>query len=464
MNDCTFIIFGITGDLSKRKLLPGLYKLVKDKKIENFSIFGFGVEDISVDSIYDNAKDFILDIDLQVFDLLKKRTFYCKSKINGDENFSKILNQIEEAEKDLNLPGNRLVYCATPAFLFASITEILVKNKIIKKEKDETAWYRVAYEKPFGHDLKSAQEINKKILSLLDESQIYRVDHYLAKEVIENILYVRFTNWVFEALWNNKNIESVQIILSESLCLEGRGNYFDKFGMLCDVVQNHMLQLLALISMKEPKKLAAKNIRDRKAEILKDIKVVDGFFGQYDGYQDEPGVEKDSKTDTFVALKLEIENELWKGIPFYLKTGKCLDKKETRIHIQFKNVDCKLTSESCPIEGNYLTIDLYPRAGFSFELNAKKPGVKDEIVPVLMDFCYDCIFTPISPEAYENILLSIIEGDQSISVRFDEIEYSWQVIDKIRNLNFKLYDYKKDTKGPKELSNFSKKHNFVWRG
>lgn len=462
MVDCTFIIFGITGDLSKRKLLPGLYKLIKDQKLKNFALVGVGLEEKSLDEIFEQAKAFIKDLDVNIFTGLKNHSIYVRCDIKNLKDFAKLYKEINDLESKFKLPGNRLFYCATPSTLFAPITKNLVEKNILFRDSGLKVFHRIAYEKPFGHNLKSAKKINKEILSLIDESQIFRIDHYLAKEVVENILYTRFTNHIFESLWNNKHIDSVQIILSETLGLEGRGVYYDKFGALSDIVQNHLIQLLALITMDAPDKLKGDEIRSKKAEIIKKVKVESGLLGQYKGYQQEFGVNEDSNTETFVLLKAFVNEKRWKGIPFYLMTGKCLKTKETKINIQFKSVDCKLTKEHCPLENNYLTIDLYPKGGFLFEINAKKPGVRDEVVPVVMDYCYECML-PSTPEAYENLLQDIIAGDQAISVRFDEIELSWKIIDKVRKMKLPIYYYDKNSTGPEELEEFSSKNNIRWR-
>jgi glucose-6-phosphate 1-dehydrogenase len=463
--NCTFIIFGITGDLSKRKLLPGLFKLIQDKKIQDYAIVGFGLEDTAIENIFDLSKPFVNENDHQSFLNLVSRSTYVKGNATSLDDFHNLKNVIARVEKQFNLSGNRLAYCATPTFVFADITENLVAADILKRTDSSMSWNRIAYEKPFGLDFENSHNLNKRILSLLDESQVYRIDHYLAKAIIDNILYMRFTNRVFEALWNNQNIESVQIILSERIGLDGRGSYFDKFGVLKDIVQNHMLQLLALVAMDDPKTLDIENIREKKSNILNRVRVVDGFFGQYEDYLNEKGVSKDSKTESFAVLKIEIDDPLWKGVPFYFKTGKCLKEKETKIHIQFKKTDCRLLKSNCPIEGNYLTLDLYPQGGFSFEINAKKPDSKNELIPVVMDFCYDCLFKPISPEAYENILMCILKGDRSISVGLDEIQSSWRIIDSIYKMNFPLYQYQKQTTGPEnELKEFANRNHFTWKG
>ncbi len=303
--------------------------------------------------------------------------------------------------------------------------------------------------------------MNIRISHYLEESQIFRVDHYLAKDIVGTLALVRFTNRVFEPLWNGENIDWIEIALRETVCVDGRGAYYDTYGALKDVVQNHMMQIVALLAMEAPCSLSGDAIRDQVTCILQKIRPVDGFLGQYDGYKQEPGVASASTTETFAAVKLMIDTPRWNQVPFYITTGKCLSKKETIITVQFKPVACLLTS-SCPSEANKLTIRILPEPGFSLELNVKKPGMFVEVMPVSMDFCYECRFGSVKGNTYELVLQEVMVGEQSISVRFDEIEYAWEVIQKIKDLNLPLYDYKKDTNGPEELKDFVQKNGMRW--
>ena len=304
--------------------------------------------------------------------------------------------------------------------------------------------------------------MNVLISQYLDESQIFRVDHYLAKDIVGTLALVRFTNRVFEPLWNHENIEWVEIALRETVCVDGRGPYYDKYGALKDVVQNHLMQIVALLAMEAPCSLSGDSIRDQTTCILQKIRPVDGLLAQYDGYQQEIGVAHDSTTETFAAVKLMIDTPRWENVPFYITTGKCLPKKETVITIQFKPVTCLLAS-SCPSESNKLTIRVLPEPGFSLELNVKKPGMLVEVMPVTMDFCYECRFGSVKGNTYELVLQEVMAGEQSISVRFDEIEFAWDVIQKIKTLNLPLYEYKKGTHGPEELKDFAQKNAMRWQ-
>jgi len=463
MNECTFVILGATGDLSKRKLIPALYNLIKEKKITKFTIIGTARTKTTIDKVLENSKPFIPTIDKAIWKTLSKHSSYLAIDFYNPDDYKILKKAIEQAEKKHKLSGNRIFYLATLPEHFETITSNLSRNKMVNKPQPagksskKKPWSRVVYEKPFGHNLKSARKINRCITSLFDESQIYRIDHFLWEELIGNIALIRFANLFFQPLWNNKYIESVQIILNEKLGIEGRGAFYEKYGALKDVVQNHMLQMLALIAMEPPKKLSGEHIRSAKAHVLKKVSCDDALLGQYKGYHDETGVKPDSTTETFAALALTINTKRWKGVPFFLKTGKYLEKKETSIHIKFKKpayVQEELESDHNKIKHNYLSIQIQPREGFFLEVNAKHPGIMYGITPAKMDFCHSCIFGPNTPEAYETLLHDVLIGDQSIFVRFDEIEYSWKLIDKILEKKHTIHTYEKASAGPKKTTGF----------
>ena len=328
MNDATIIIIGITGDLARRKLLPAIYKLVAQEKLKNFVLIGASLEETTKEAILENALPHIPSCELSVWQKLCCKTYYTRLDASKVNDFYKLNELVEQAEQCHKLSGNRLLYCATVSDFFCAITEHAVQVGLIKSRATSAPWHRIVYEKPFGHDLSSAHTINGCIEKLLDDSQIYRIDHYLTEEIISNIALVRFTNVVFEPLWNNQYISQVQIILNEKVCLDGRGGYYDAYGALKDMLQNHMLELLALIAMEAPKKLTGEQIRNERSKVLSKVRVVDALLGQYEGYLCEPHVTPDSKTETFVAACLMIDNPRWAGVPFFLKTGKCLKKKK----------------------------------------------------------------------------------------------------------------------------------------
>jgi glucose-6-phosphate 1-dehydrogenase len=463
MNNAAIVLFGISGDLARRKLIPALYRLMAERHIDSFVVIGAAFEDITIEVVLERAKPFIHDLDETTWQSFSARCYYQQLNFKELSDFKKLSDRIQKLEAEYALSGNRLVYFAAAAYFFCTLTQHVVQAGIIEKKSEQNrSWHRVVYEKPFGHDLASAQDINACIDTYLHESQIYRIDHYLTKELVSNIALMRFTNCVLEPLWNSRFIDQVQITLSEKIGLENRGSYYDSYGALCDVVQNHMLELMALVGMEAPEKLAGEYVRNARSAVLEKIKVVDGILGQYEGYSNEVGVAPESTTDTFAALYLTIDNPRWAGVPFYLRTGKFLDKKETIIRIKFKQVDCLLTRH-CPSDSNWLTIQISPEALFSLTLNTKKPDRTDEVTPVALTFCHSCVFGPRTQEAYEVLLQEIIRGEQSIAVRFDEIEYAWKVIDAIKQMQLPVYTYAKHSSGPQELVEFSKKHGVRWQ-
>lgn len=462
MSEYIVVIFGATGDLAKRKLIPALYHLIQKYDVQNFCIIGGAFDNTSAQEILKKVKSRILPTDEKRWQYFESRFFYHHIDFKNESDYTNFKIEIDKYKNRLNLHnGNTLIYFATASHFFADITTYIAKTEIAKKiTSSNSAWTRLIYEKPFGHNLLSAHAINNAISQHFNEDQIYRIDHYLTKELVGNIALVRFTNLVFEPLWNNRYIDNVQIILSENEGIGSRGQYYDHFGAISDVMQNHMLELLALIGMESPKTLYGNHVRDERAHVLQKVKVVDAFYGQYETYTNESFVNKQSQTETFAAAFLRIDNPRWAGVPFYLKTGKCLSKKETVIHIKFKSVDCLLTT--CSMSANVLTIEISPKAGFSLRLNAKKPGEAHEVTPITMDFCHSCIFGNLNEQAYETLLESVIRGEQSVSVRFDEIEYAWKIIDRLKEGTHDLFLYPCGSDGPKEIELFNKKHGIRW--
>jgi glucose-6-phosphate 1-dehydrogenase len=461
-NGITVIILGASGDLAKKKLFPALYFLLANKLANNLLVVGGAIEETTAQEILHESKQYVGgSIQKEAWETLVQNTYYQRLNFTHASDFNDLAHLVEQEEKKRGFPGNRLVYCACAPVFFCELTEHSVGAGLIKKTEGKSKnWQRIVYEKPFGHDLESAHMMNECIKKCLAEHQVYRIDHYLTKDLVSNLALIRFSNCVFEPLWNNRYIDSVQIILSETASVERRGLYYDKYGALRDVVQNHMLELLALIAMEAPEKLEGDYIRVRRARVLEQVRFVDGMLGQYQGYQQEGSVSPNSMTETFAELYLTIDNPRWAGVPFYLKTGKCLDKHETVIHIKFKQVDCLLT-KNCPSESNYLTIQLGPEESFTLTLNAPKPGRKLDWISMSMNYCHTCQFEALT--AHTALLDAVIHGEQSVSVRFDEIESCWKLIDAIRAKQLPVYQYDKQSGGPKEAASFEKKHGFRWR-
>lgn len=462
MNEYVIIIFGASGDLVKRKLMPALFSLIKNQAITKWCIVGAAVDAVSAEEILTLSKPFMYEVDEDLWKRFKDNFFYYQLDFRNQQDYFSYKEYIDVCKKKCGLAtAHTLIYCATSSHFFCDITSGVAQSGIAQRSiKNELTWTRLIYEKPFGYDLVSAHAINNCIASFFNEDQVYRIDHYLTKELVGNIALVRFTNLVFEPLWNNRYIDNVQIVLHEEESVGSRGQYYDHFGAISDVMQNHMLELLALIGMEAPTVLLGNYVRDERAKVLKKVQVVDVCYGQYEGYTQEPFIPENSKTETFAAAYVRIENKRWAGVPFYLKTGKCLKKKETKIYIKFKSVDCLLSS--CPVNANVLTIEISPQAGFLLRLNAKKPGEAHEVIPVTMEFCHSCIFGYRDEQAYKTLLEGVIKGEQSVSVRFDEIEYAWHIIDTLKRLKRPVFTYPCGSQGPKELEDFNKKHGIKW--
>lgn len=462
MNEFVIIVFGASGDLVRRKLIPALYSLIAKHDAKRFCIIGAAFDITSAQEILARAKEGITDVREDIWDRLENSFFYQTLDFKKEEDYCALKKYIDEIKQNLHLQhANTMIYLAASAIFFADITIFCAQTGIAQvRAEQDVPWTRLVYEKPFGFDARSACVINDVIDDYFTEHQIYRIDHYLTKELVSNIALLRFTNLIFEPLWNNRYIDNVQIILSEKEGIGNRGLYYDNFGAVSDVMQNHMLELLALIGMEAPEKLSGDYVRDQRVKVLEHVQVVDTFFGQYASYTQEEFVDKDSCTETFAAAYLRIANERWAGVPFYLKTGKCLEKKETVIHIKFKAVDCLLAR--CPTDSNVLTISISPQAGFTLSLNAKKPGNANEVVPASMNFCHSCVFGARDEQAYETLLESVILGEKSVSVRFDEIEAAWNITDAIKNHRREVFAYACGSSGPEELELFNKKHGIRW--
>lgn len=457
----TIIVLGVTGDLARRKLIPALYELFRSKKINNFLFIGAALEDVSPDSILDKARKYISQGDDSSWNKFCSSFVYYPVDFKSLKDFQKLTKLTVEQEEKRKFPGNRLVYLAAPPNFFCDITKNCAESGLIEHQSDlKDVWHRVVYEKPFGSDLKSAQKINQCIKTYLSENQIWRIDHYLSKELVSNIELLRFTNTMFEPLWSSKYIDHMQIVLDEKNTVGERGAYYDAFGAIKDVLQNHMIQLLALVTMDEPISLKGDDLRDAKAHVTQKMYIEDGILGQYKGYKKESHIDPNSKTETYAALKLRVDTPRWKDVPFFLRTGKGLQDNSVAIHIFFRTVICKLEELSQCLP-NILTIRISPDAGFLLQLNVKKPGV-EHTVPIDLSFCYDCKFEIESMTAYENLLLDIMRGYQSVGVRNDEIEASWNAIDNIDKMNMPLYEYQKGTKGPEQAQEFIKKFGRNW--
>jgi len=376
------------------------------------------------------------------------------------EDYSALASRIKALEKEHNLPGNRVFYLALPPSAFPLVIMRLGEAGL----NQSPGWTRLVIEKPFGRDLSSAQELNRVVHGYFNEPQIYRIDHYLGKETVQNLLVFRFANAVFESLWNRDRVETVEITVAENLGIGGRASYYEQAGALRDMVQNHLTQVLSLVAMEVPPVFEAEAIRDEKAKVLRSITAIqpeDVVFGQYTGgkidgkdvpgYREEPGVDPNSETETFVALRLEIDNWRWQGVPFYLRTGKRLPRRLTQIAVTFRRPPVCMFHpfDSCELHSNMLLITLQPDEGFDLLFDVKAPGDPLRVETLPLHFRYAEAFGPI-PEAYQTLLLDVIVGDQTLYVRGDEVESAWRLYSPLLEKDIPAHPYPSGTWGPSE--------------
>ena len=455
LTPCTIVIFGASGDLTARKLIPALYHLFKEKQMPaDFRVVGFARRDKTDESWRTELRAALNDfsrtkpVDDQVWSDFAKNIFYCIGDLTEDAAYAK-LETLLTSFGSASLRENLLFYLAISPSQFGEVVEQIHRCGLLNKEG--AGWQRIVVEKPFGHDLASAQALNRELTRYAHEQQVFRIDHYLGKETVQNILMFRFSNSIFERLWNREAVDHVQITVSEKIGVGGRGGYYEEAGALRDMVQNHMLQVLSLIAMEPPVSLEAEAVRDEKVKLLRSIReltpedvakqVVRGqyFAGQVGGearpgYRQEPKVKPDSNVETFAALKIFIDNWRWSGVPFYLRTGKNLPMSASEVRIQFRPTPNVLFAARCgnSLGANALTLRLQPNEGISLRFNGKVPGTALGARPVRMHFSYDSEFGAYTPEAYERLLLEAIAGDATLFIRRDEVETAWQIADSIR--------------------------------
>ncbi len=468
----TMVIFGGTGDLAHRKLLPAIYNLAHEGALpERFNLIAVSRSDIPHDDYRQMARESIEKYsrrkpDAQVLDKLLEQVRYVPGTFDDDSVYERLKGQLEEFDKDAGIEFNRLFYLSTSPAFFTVIVGKLGEHDLNRREGAEV---RVVIEKPFGTRLAEALELNRQVLSALDESQVFRIDHYLGKETVQNMLAFRFANGMFEPIWNRNYIDYVQITAAEDLGVGSRAGYYDTSGALRDLVENHMMQLLALLCMEPPVTFTADDVRDEKVKVLHAIKAVDIHqtvrarytAGMAEGkevpaYVEEEDVPEDSQTETYAALRLEVDNWRWAGVPIYMRTGKRLARKITEIAITLKPVP-HLAFESqgsIGVQPNQLVLTMQPNEGVSLSLGAKIPGTRMRIRPVNMEFLYGTAFLSQSPEAYERLILDAMRGDATLFTRHDEVEAQWRIIDPILESWSKgeppLVEYPAGSGGPAE--------------
>src|SRR5262245_17344556 len=490
---CVVTIFGASGDLTKRKLIPALYNLALEKRLpERFAVVGYARSEMSDEAFRDKMRQAVKEFSRtglkdDVWQQFANTLYYVRGGYGDHEGFQKVKEFVEGFDRGSRVLPARVFYLATPPDAYAQLIECVAKAGLAPMETDAEPRARVVIEKPFGTDLQTARELNRRIHEYLDERQVYRIDHYLGKETVQNIMVFRFANAVFEPIWNRRYVDHVQITATETVGVENRGGYYEHAGVVRDMFQNHLLQLLCLTAMEPPVGLDADSVRDEKGKLLKSVRPVvaeevatAAVRGQYGpgrmdgqdiaGYRQEPGVAKNSSTVTYAAIRFFIDNWRWEGVPFYLRSGKHMAKRVTEIAIQFKRPPM-LLFKSCALEDvspNVLVMRIQPDEGISLTFEVKPPGPDICVSPLSLDFNYAKSFGNSSPEAYETLLEDCIEGEPTLFTRHEWVESAWSLMDPIIQVwdlskprNFP--NYEAGSWGPKEADDFMQRDGRRWR-
>lgn len=432
----SIVIFGASGDLTRRKLIPALYNLARKQRLNSaYQIIGVSRSPLSHEEfrahLLESAREFIPeDLEAATWEKFAQHIYYYAGDGTQEDSLRGLKDFLAEREDE---GANRVYYLSTAPSLYAPIAKNLGAHDMARAEK---GWRRIVVEKPFGYDLATAHELNEQLQSVFDEEQIYRIDHYLGKETAQNVLFLRFANILFEPIWNRNYIDHMQITVSETVDVGHRADYYDQSGVMRDMFQNHLLQLLALVTMEPPNTFSADEIRDERVKLLRAVRPValaDTVRAQYDGYAQARGVAPGTQTPTYAALKLHIDNWRWQGVPFYLRSGKALKNKTTELSVHFKEPARMVFAQprNGEVETNILSLCIQPDEGAHLMLQAKRPDTR-ELATVRMEFHYrDSFHRDSMPEAYERLLLDVLLGDASLFIRSDNIEVAWKIIDPI---------------------------------
>lgn len=448
---CTLVILGATGDLTHRKLVPALMGLARDGLLPTeFAVVGFARREKSDEEFRGDLEEAMVRFGhedaLEPWRALRERVFYHRSTFDDRAGYESLAKRLQEIDGNFGTRGNRIFYLATPPSAYSTILGHLKATGLSRQQGNRFA--RVIIEKPFGRDEATAVALNEQVRAAFHERQVFRIDHYLGKETVQNILALRFANGIFEPLWNEKFVDHVQITVAESIGVEGRGGYFEESGVIRDMIQNHLLQVLTLVAMEPPAALEADAVRDEKVKVLRSIRSLEPaevpertVRGQYvrnftagkevPGYLEEEGVAQDSRTETYAAVRLHVENWRWAGTPFYLRSGKRLPRRVTEVAIHFKKPPHTLFAGDRELQHNVLLLRVQPDEGVSLRFGSKIPGPDLRVRDVRMDFRYGSAFGGGSADAYERLLLDAMIGDSTLFARRDEVEEAWRIVDSI---------------------------------
>ena len=489
---CVFVIFGASGDLARRKLIPALYNLAVSRLLPpGFSILGVSTSEMSDDQFRARMRDGVAQfsrrkpVDDVVWTDFASRLHYLPGKFEDPATFDRLRESLQRLDQNNGTQGSRLYYLAIPPSSFRTVNDNLAKAGLVAHPHDRTHFTRIIVEKPFGHDLASSDALNADLHRIFDERQIFRIDHYLGKETVQNLIALRFGNGIFEPIWNRNHVDHLQITVAEDIGVEGRGKFYEEAVASRDIVQNHLLQLLMVTAMEPPVAFAADEVRDEKVKVLRALRPIRGedvgtmtVRGQYGpgnsagrpaaGYREEKNVDPSSRVETFVAMRLEIDNWRFAGVPIFIRAGKRLPRRVTEISVHFKRVPHAMLAQGGPVEPDVLIVRIQPDEGIALKFVAKVPGPSMTLRPVTMDFRYGSAFGGSGPEAYERLILDAMIGDPTLFARSDEVSAAWSFVTPILETwasgqPLEFPNYAAGTWGPREAFDLIEREGRSWR-